>query len=259
MRVVDECLRSLCLRDLSALLGNPWHSLARTSGTARPSKPTSSQQPGVVERPGVLQNRGVTDGKKEQLPVASFGDRAKPVEQDELRAYLVRLDAMWASSDDRVDQADAFRKRLGSKYADGFRSLERMLDEAMDAADWASSAMDRLHTDAGDGQQAQYYAVIKGLCARALKTFGEVLWLLKGGYPDGATARVRTLHEIAVTISVIAVYGAPGREHPELIDRFIAHREAMVPRFAHSLCGGSTRPKAGRARRVRICFAMICC
>ncbi|ROS75894.1 hypothetical protein EDF24_1469 [Curtobacterium sp. PhB130] len=183
----------------------------------------------------------MTDGEKEQFPVASFGGRAKWVEPNELRAYLVRLDAMRASADDRVDQADAFRKRLGSRYADGFRSLERMLEEAMDAADWASSTMDRLHADAGDGQYEQYYAVIKGLCARGLKTFAEVLWLLKGGYPDGATARVRTLHEIAVTITVIAVFGGPGCQHPELVDRFITHREAMVPRFARSLVASGMR------------------
>ena len=183
----------------------------------------------------------MTDGEDERLPVASFGCRAKRVDRDALGAHLVRLDAMWASASDRVDEADAFRKRLGSKYADGFQSLERMLEEAMGAADWASSALDGLHAKAGDSQQEQYYAVIKRLCARALKTFGEVLWLLKGGYPDGATARARTLHEIAVTITVIAVYGGPGRKHPELADRFVTHREAMVPRFARSLVASGMR------------------
>jgi|GEM_PF-6518091 hypothetical protein len=52
--------------------------------------------------------------------MVSFGGRAKRVDRDALRAHLVRLDTKWASAGHRVDQADAFRKRLGSRYAEGF-------------------------------------------------------------------------------------------------------------------------------------------
>jgi hypothetical protein len=69
---------------------------------------------------GPAESGGVADGEEELLPMVSFGGRAKRVDRDALRAHLVRLDTKWASAGHRVDQADAFRKRLGSRYAEGF-------------------------------------------------------------------------------------------------------------------------------------------
>lgn len=49
----------------------------------------------------------------------------------------------------------------------------------------------------GFGEDVKFNALIR-IHARALKTSNETLTLLKAGYPDGANARWRNLHELAV-------------------------------------------------------------
>jgi hypothetical protein len=58
--------------------------------------------------------------------------------------------------------------------------------------------------------------VLLTLHAAACSTAREVLWLLQGGYPVGAEARSRTLHETAVVALVLA----QKRDDPDLLKRF---------------------------------------
>lgn len=67
------------------------------------------------------------------------------------------------------------------------------------------------------------YLVLTGLFARACRVAMEVHHLLSGGFPLGAYARARTLHEIAVVTQVLAKNdGKPGSE--DLAERFMLHR-----------------------------------
>ena len=66
------------------------------------------------------------------------------------------------------------------------------------------------------------YDALLGLHARACRTALEVYHLLSDGLPKGALARVRTLHEIAVTAMVIEDYGQQN-EHLDLAARFLDH------------------------------------
>src|SRR5262249_7708806 len=55
------------------------------------------------------------------------------------------------------------------------------------------------------------------LHSRACLVASETLELMKGGYPYGAHARCRTLHELAVFAAVI------GEHDQELAERFLLH------------------------------------
>jgi Family of unknown function (DUF5677) len=66
------------------------------------------------------------------------------------------------------------------------------------------------------------------LHGRACTVSSEVLHLLKGGFSDGANARHRTLHEIAVVMDLLA--GANGRE---LAERYTAY--ATIERYQDML------------------------
>ncbi|WP_439662865.1 DUF5677 domain-containing protein [Lentzea sp. HUAS TT2] len=63
---------------------------------------------------------------------------------------------------------------------------------------------------------------LAGLHARACRTALEVFHLCKVGLAQGALARSRTLHELAVTSAVLADYG--GRpEYADLAERYLLH------------------------------------
>lgn len=51
------------------------------------------------------------------------------------------------------------------------------------------------------------FVSLYGLCTRALRTADEILVLLRSGFADGANARWRSLHELAVTAMFIAEQG----------------------------------------------------
>lgn len=61
------------------------------------------------------------------------------------------------------------------------------------------------------------YEVLLGLFARSCQISSEVLILLKSGFPDGALARWRTLHEVAVVSTFIHKHGN------EAAKRYISH------------------------------------
>lgn len=61
------------------------------------------------------------------------------------------------------------------------------------------------------------FDVLMKLECRALRIAQEILILIKSGYADGAHARWRSLHELAVVATVIEKYGEPTAE------RYLAH------------------------------------
>lgn len=81
---------------------------------------------------------------------------------------------------------------------------------------------DKKHRPPDDEWFDPVYDALLGLQARACRTALEVYHLLSDGFPKGAMARVRTLHEVAVTAMVIADYGRRS-EHSDLADRFLDH------------------------------------
>lgn len=68
------------------------------------------------------------------------------------------------------------------------------------------------------------FEALTGLHARACRIALEIHHLLAGGFPMGALARCRTLHEIAVVMTVLADFGRMGK-HADLAERFLLHDE----------------------------------
>jgi Family of unknown function (DUF5677) len=82
-----------------------------------------------------------------------------------------------------------------------------------------------------------------GLYARACRVAREVHHLLSGGFPFGALARSRTLHELAVITIVIADYGRD-EAHADLADRFLQH--AWIARYSDAEEYQKSRPALGQ-------------
>jgi hypothetical protein len=101
----------------------------------------------------------------------------------------------------------------------------------------------RIYLDEADDEEfdAVFEALI-GLYARACRVAREVHHLLCGGFPFGALARSRTLHELAVITIVIADYGRE-EEHADLADRFLQH--AWIARYRDALVYQESREALG--------------
>lgn len=69
------------------------------------------------------------------------------------------------------------------------------------------------------------YAITSRLHARAMLVSAEILTLLRGGYPSGAYARWRTLHELYITMALMHQHG------PDLAQRFWDHY--IIERYAN--------------------------
>src|SRR5512132_3568195 len=82
--------------------------------------------------------------------------------------------------------------------------------------------------DADDDEFDVVFEALIGLYARACRVAREVHHLLSGGFPFGALARSRTLHELAVVTIVIADYGRE-EEHADLANRFL--QDAWIARY----------------------------
>lgn len=70
-----------------------------------------------------------------------------------------------------------------------------------------------------------------GLHSRACRTALEIHHLLTGGFPMGALARCRTLHELAV-YAIILADEEIHQEHPDLAERYMAHQMILALRDA---------------------------
>ena len=88
----------------------------------------------------------------------------------------------------------SFESQLGRFWEDGLRLLEMMIVIATEAGDDFNS---EFRPEAAK-QRDFVFEVLTRLHARACQVASEVLTLIKSGYPDGAHARWRSLHEIAV-------------------------------------------------------------
>jgi hypothetical protein len=105
-----------------------------------------------------------------------------------------------------------FKKRLYDTWSDAFTLYEVVLLSAVDAG----SDFYTEHRAEAEKESDFTFEALTSLHARACLVAGEVVELLKGGWPHGAHARSRTLHELAVFAIVIG-------DHRELAERFLLH------------------------------------
>jgi hypothetical protein len=96
-------------------------------------------------------------------------------------------------------------------------------------------------------QAAQFAEGLSSLHIRACQVTAEIIVLLENGYPDGAMARWRTLHEISVTSTVLSDGG------DELARRYLAHEaieaKQAVEQYAKDHRELGEKPLAARVLR----------
>lgn len=115
-----------------------------------------------------------------------------------------------------------FEERLRARWKEGLDRLDMIITMAQEAGE-ANVADLHKPADEEDVPDPVLMEVLTALHCRACRTAREVLCLLKAGYADGAHARWRSLHELAVTAMFLA-------EHPvETPQRYLDH--AVVERF----------------------------
>lgn len=141
---------------------------------------------------------------KEQLD-----KNTEPYDLSELfdKSSLHLYELMSASEEENLKEltlsTDEFNKGNNLKWKDGFQKLEMLRQISIEAGMQFQKhflSVSKYETD-------PLLGVLMRQHANACRITGEIILLLKGGYPDGAIARWRSLFEISVTCLVINKYG----------------------------------------------------
>jgi hypothetical protein len=134
---------------------------------------------------------------------------------------LRSLKARWAD-EERQQELDlaGFRDRLHARWREPLGKLRMLITMARE---WCGEAHAREHLKRGN-QSSRSRKLLIRLLTRGLQVSDEILCLLENGFADGAMARWRTLHEIAVVAAVIRLYG------DEVAGRYIDHQHVESKR-----------------------------
>jgi hypothetical protein len=93
----------------------------------------------------------------------------------------------------------AFEERLYDRWKEGLDRLDMLITMAHEAGEMYVADLHRESAEAEPPPEPVLMEVLTALHCRACRTAREVVCLLKAGYADGAHARWRSLHELAVT------------------------------------------------------------
>ncbi|EZP74907.1 hypothetical protein BV97_04645 [Novosphingobium resinovorum] len=115
---------------------------------------------------------------------------------------------------DRRAEQQGFVERNLDRWKEGFDKLERLIVMSEELGAAIASV---LGAAASENNDALYEALVSNH-ARAVLTAREILCLMMNGFPDGALARWRTLHEVAIISQFISKHGT------DTAEAFIEHR-----------------------------------
>lgn len=107
-----------------------------------------------------------------------------------------------------------FRTNLEQRWGKGLGKLRMLLTIVRE---WAQGNYER-RRNANGGKASQFEDVMLRLHVRACQVTHEIIVLLENGLADGAMARWRTLHEIAIVAAVIVKYG------DEIAERYVHYQ-----------------------------------
>ncbi|MCB0827103.1 MAG: hypothetical protein KDC26_13040, partial [Armatimonadetes bacterium] len=139
----------------------------------------------------------------------------------------------------RKKELRGFEKRLYKDWKRPFDLLEGFLVLAFEAADDFNNELNTNETEAA----TYVLEALTRLHARACQIASEVLVLLKSGFADGAHARWRSLHEIAVVASFIKTHGNEVAEKYLLHDKIESYRSAVLYQKHHEALGEEPIPQ----------------
>lgn len=152
---------------------------------------------------------------------------------------LANFRDQWAEAVPKeTDEIGRFRARLQDRWGDGLGGLRLLLELSRDLG---SEFHERHLRSKLKANHARNEALFR-LHLRALQITSEILTLMENGYPDGASARWRTLFEVSTVATLIADGGDP------VAERYLAHtiidRKKMLNEYQDraSEPGGSAVP-----------------
>ena len=112
------------------------------------------------------------------------------------------------------EDIEQFRGRLEHRWGKGLAKLRMLLTIVRE---WAQGAHERRQHTSGS-KLSRYDDVMLRLHVRACQVTHEIIVLLENGLADGAMARWRTLHEIAIVAAIIARFG------DEIAERYVQYQ-----------------------------------
>jgi hypothetical protein len=122
-----------------------------------------------------------------------------------------------------------FEKRLYRKWAPGLAWLDVFMMHVHDEA----MAFSARQSERAEDENDELFYVLRRLHARACRVASEVAALLRTGHAEGAMARWRTLHELAVTAEFISKHGKEmARRYHEHV--YVRQPGAMTEYNAHA-------------------------
>jgi hypothetical protein len=177
---------------------------------------TSAQQLGDIVNSGKLQEAFAAVLRRERGEMTLAG-------------FLKRAPSMLKK---RRKQHDDFRERLARSWERPFDLLETLTVVAIESG----QEMSRAWRWRRNAEQDLVFDIVRRLHARGCQVAGEVLQLLQAGYPAGAHARWRALHETTVTAIFISEKGADVAMRYTAHEAVQAHKSALgIQKYASRL------------------------
>ncbi|HSH61831.1 MAG TPA: DUF5677 domain-containing protein [Acidimicrobiales bacterium] len=118
----------------------------------------------------------------------------------------------------------AFEERLHDRWGD---ALDRFYEVVVCSQEFGANFTEK-HMEEAGAENDLAFEVLSRNHARACLTALEVWTLLRAGYPTGAHARWRLLHELAVVCTVIGSH----RHVPDLAERYLLHEVVVSAKDA---------------------------
>jgi Family of unknown function (DUF5677) len=144
-----------------------------------------------------------------------LSDLVLDTSKDLSATILLDLKRRWREESNRhQSEVNGFRKRLQDRWKEPLEGLRMLLAMATELSAEIYAELAK----SPDPARKYLIDVLTRSHARACQLTEEIVWLLSGGFADGAMARWRTLHEVSVVTSFIAAHGE------ELAERYILHQ-----------------------------------
>jgi len=148
--------------------------------------------------------------QKEQLPKI-----LPEIAQHLSKTVLKDLKSRWSGEHaQQVEELSGFRQRLEERWGEPLGQLRMLLTMSREWCEWVHSRNASLKK----GKKKQLREILIRLLVRGCQVTDEIICLLENGFADGAMARWRTLHEIAVVAAVISQHGE------DIAERYVDHQ-----------------------------------
>ena len=136
---------------------------------------------------------------------------------------LNSIESDFATYEEHSLERQRFETALGKRWARPIKLLETLTTISIESAELFGDIYAKEAVDNND----LVFEVIRRIHARACQISNEILCLLRGGFADGALARWRTMHELAVTAFFISDHGNQIAEQYLEYENIEIHKEMV--------------------------------